>query len=63
MSSEPVQNFLKCFRSLCRMLCTLLLDMPNTSVCLCVDCLGLQLTDASTQAMFSGVQNEDGQPG
>jgi hypothetical protein len=62
MNSEPEQNFLKCFRSLCRMLCTLLLDMPITSVCLCVDYLGLQPMDANTQAMFSGVRNEDGQP-
>jgi len=62
-SSEPALNFSKCLRSLCRMLRILLLDMPNTSACLCADRLGLQLMDANTQAMFLGVWSEDGRPG
>jgi hypothetical protein len=62
MSWYPAQNFSKCFRLLCRMLHTLLLDMSHTSACLFAHCLGLQLTDANTQAMFSGIQSEDGLP-
>jgi len=48
------------FRSVCKMRRTFLSDMRNAWACLLVDHLGLQPTDANTEAVFSGVWTEDG---
>ena len=50
-------------RSIRRMRRTLLSDMLKVWACLRADLIGLRLTDASTRALLSGVQTEDGRPG